>query len=345
MTDLRSDTVTKPCPEMLKAMMLAPVGDDVYSEDPTVNLLEQTVAELSGKEAALFCTSGTLSNQIAIRTHLLQPPYSILCDSRAHIFKYEASGVNFHCGAAVIPVTPATSTGHLVAAEVEKHLVLSDDVHYAPTQLICLENTLNGSIFPQSDIESISMLAKTHSIPLHLDGARLWNASAETGISIKNLCKPFDSVSLCFSKGLGAPVGSVLVGSKQHIKKARHLRKLYGGGWRQAGILAGACMFALEHNWPKMKQVHDNAKYFCTKLLNLGFKLESPTETNMIWLDTKPLGMSADDVSQVLEKHNIKTFGGSGSAMRMVLHHQVPRDELEKIVDILKTHISLMTKN
>ncbi|KAJ1339644.1 hypothetical protein BSLG_005677 [Batrachochytrium salamandrivorans] len=209
---------------MLKAMMLAPVGDDVYSEDPTVNLLEQTVAELSGKRGSIV---------------LHKLPFELIFSSRhtpfyaipERIFSNIASGVNFHCSAAVIPVTPATSTGHLVAAEVEKHLVLSDDVHYAPTQLICLENTLNGSIFPQSDIEYFDTGKNTLN-SFAFGWARLWNASAETGISIKTC--------------------------------ANHLIVAWSTSW-----VCSSC----------------------------------PTETNMIWLDTKPLGMSADDVSQVLEKH------------------------------------------
>ncbi|KAH6568840.1 hypothetical protein BASA50_009354 [Batrachochytrium salamandrivorans] len=340
MADLRSDTFTKPTQGMMEAMMSSPVGDDVYEEDPTVNLLQDTVARLAGKEAALFCSSGTLSNQLAIRTHLVQPPYSMLCDARAHIITYEASGVSFHCGAAVTPVTPTNGSGHLTADQVAKRLILSKDVHYAPTALICLENTLDGSVFPLKDMEDISALAKTHSIPMHMDGARLWNASVATGISIREYCKPFDSVSLCFSKGLGAPIGSVLVGTTKYIQKARHFRKLYGGGWRQAGILAGACLYALEHHWPSMKEVHANATYLTSKLSSMGFGIAKPTETNMVWLDAKPLGMTSADVAHVLAKHEIKVSGSSDPVTRMVLHHQVSREHIEQIVDLLSSHIS-----
>ncbi|KAJ1343898.1 hypothetical protein BSLG_001559 [Batrachochytrium salamandrivorans] len=314
-------TVTKPTQGMMEAMMSSPVGDDVY--------------------------------ELAIRTHLVQPPYSMLCDARAHIITYEASGVSFHCGAAVTPVTPTNGSGHLTADQVAKRLILSKDVHYAPTALICLENTLDGSVFPLKDMEDISALAKTHSIPMHMDGARLWNASVATGISIREYCKPFDSVSLCFSKGkcrylffnadsigLGAPIGSVLVGTTKYIQKARHFRKLYGGGWRQAGILAGACLYALEHHWPSMKEVHANATYLTSKLSSMGFGIAKPTETNMVWLDAKPLGMTSADVAHVLAKHEIKVSGSSDPVTRMVLHHQVSREHIEQIVDLLSSHIS-----
>ncbi|KAI8915067.1 pyridoxal phosphate-dependent transferase [Entophlyctis helioformis] len=342
--DLRSDTVTKPTPEMLQAMISAPVGDDVFGEDPTISLLEETVAKLAGKEAALFCVSGTMGNQLAIRTHLKQPPYTVLCDARAHILNYEASGVSFHCGAGVIPVLPASGSGHLTAADVKKHLVLDDDVHHAPTQLVCLENTLHGSIVPIGNIKAISELARENGLAIHLDGARLWNAVIATGIPLSEYCSHFDSASLCFSKGLGAPVGTVLVGTKSFIKKARHFRKLYGGGWRQAGILANACLYALEHHWPAMKTDHANASFLADSLVGLGFALARPTETNMVWVDGQPLGLTAQDVANVLSEVGVKMFGGEDTVMRWVIHHQVSRSDVERIVVALTAFLSARPK-
>nr|KAJ3411716.1 Threonine aldolase [Polyrhizophydium stewartii] len=277
----------------------------------------------------------THKRKLGIRTHLKQPPYSVLCDARAHILNYEASGISFHCSAAVTGVEPKGPSGHLTAAQVERHLILSDEVYFAPTQLICLENTLNGSIVPLSDIKEIAALARSKGIPFHLDGARLWNASAATGVSIKEYCENFDSVSLCLSKGLGAPIGSILVGSAEFIKKARHFRKLYGGGWRQAGMLAAACLHAIEHHFPTMAQVHANAKRLSDSLVSLGFGLERRTETNMVWLDLSPLGATADDIARALLRERIRVYGGEGTVMRMVLHHQISRADVERAVAAL----------
>ncbi|KAL2919147.1 Threonine aldolase [Polyrhizophydium stewartii] len=353
--DVRSDTVTRPSPDMLQAMIAAPVGDDVFGEDPTINELERTVARLAGKEAALFCASGTMSNQVAIRSHLTQPPYSVLCDARAHVLNHEAGGIAFHCGAAVVAVPPREHTGHLTAALVKRHLITSTDIHTTPTRLVCLENTLNGSVMPIDDIRAISEFVRGKGIPIHLDGARLWNASAATGISIKDYCSHFDSVSLCFSKGgfntplcsqpgqcLGAPVGSVLVGSTEFIAKARHFRKLYGGAMRQAGILAAACLYALDHYFPTLSEVHANARYFGDALVALGFGLDRPVETNMVWLDTAPLGLVADDVAKVLLKARIRAFGGEDTVMRIVLHHQVSREDLERAVAELTVYVATL---
>ncbi|KAJ3103817.1 Threonine aldolase [Phlyctochytrium planicorne] len=220
---------------MWEAMRKAPVGDDVMEEDPTVKELEVMVSELTGKEDALFCVSGTMSNQIGIRTHLKSPPHSVLCDASSHVYNYEAGGISFHSQATVTPVRPQPGKTNLTLDAVKDNLILSDDVHYAPTKLVCLENTMNGEIMALPDIREISEYARSLGIGMHLDGARLWNASVATGISLKEYGKDFDSVrillmSLCLSKGLGAPIGSILVGDKAFIRKARHYRKLFGGG-------------------------------------------------------------------------------------------------------------------
>ncbi|KAI9104726.1 pyridoxal phosphate-dependent transferase [Phlyctochytrium arcticum] len=340
--DFRSDTVTKPTPEMLQAMMEAEVGDDVFDEDPTINELQRKIADMAGHEAALFCPTATMTNQIAIRTHLTAPPYTVICDHRSHIFNYEAAGVSFHCGAGLIPIQPEEGQRHLTAKAVEKHLILDDDVHHAPTKVICLENTLHGLIVPLDNIREITALAKKHDLKTHLDGARLWNASAATGIPIKEYTKHFDSISVCMSKGLGAPVGSVLIGNKTFIKKAKHFRKMYGGGWRQAGLLAGAALYALEKHFPaQLKLDHENAAYLAQLLgattdpatSTLGFTLLHPVETNMVWLKSP---VSAEVLAGGLGPAGVRVFGGEGHEVRLVLHHQVDRAGVEKFVEVVK---------
>ena len=295
------------------------------------------MATLAGKEAALFCSSGTLSNQLAIRTHLLQPPYSVLCDKRAHVNCYEAGGIAFHCGAAVITCIPKAPATHLTVDVVKKEIVLDDDIHHARTQLICLENTMNGEIFPLDEQRKISELARqTPGLAIHLDGARLWNAMVATGSTLKEMCDPYDSVSLCFSKGLGAPVGSVLVGSAKFIRKARHFRKLYGGGMRQAGLLAEACLFCLQHHLPNLHKDHENAAFLARSLQDLGLVLTKKCETNMVWVDFASFDLTADEVSAALAAKGIKIFSGSESEIRLVLHHQISRQAVVETISTIK---------
>ena len=226
--------------------------------------------------------SGTLSNQLAIRTHLHQPPYSIVCDVRSHINTYESGGASLHSGAHVIPLTPANKH-HLTWEDIEPRLVLAEEeVHSAPTRLICLENTLNGTIFPQEEAVRISENARKLGIAMHVDGARLWNVAAETGMSIKELSAPFDTVNMCFSKGLGAPVGSILAGPAKFIRKARHFRKVFGAGQRQTGPLAAAAKVAVETSFPKLKATHDLARYTQSELEKLGVRILTPAETGMV---------------------------------------------------------------
>jgi threonine aldolase len=208
--DLRSDTVTRPTEAMLRAAASCPVGDDVYGEDPTVNALEQRIAQMTGHEAAVFCASGTMTNQLGLRSHLTQPPHSVLCDARAHIHLYECGGIAFHSQAATVTVRPSNGR-YLTAEEIEASIV-DEDQHHAPTRVIALENTLNGMIFPLEEIKRIRQLAQAKRIALHLDGARLWNAAVATGTSLRQYGQLFDSMSLCLSKGMGCPIGSVLVG-------------------------------------------------------------------------------------------------------------------------------------
>ncbi|KAJ3014063.1 hypothetical protein HKX48_005345 [Thoreauomyces humboldtii] len=335
--DFRSDTVTKPTDAMRQAMLTAEVGDDVFAEDPTIQKLQSYIIELTGHEAALYLPSATMSNQIAVRTHLTQPPYSVICDHRAHVHNYESAGISFFtgtAGAALIPVAPASGEAHLTRAAVERHLVLDDDVHHAPTKLICMENTLNGEVVPLVNIAEVTALAHENNLKAHLDGARLWNASAKTGVSIKEYCSHFDSATLCLSKGLGSPVGSMLVGSKAFIKKATHYRKMFGGGWRQAGLLAAAALHALEHHRLNLPIDHANAAYLAEALVGLdaGFTLTKSVDTNMVWVASP---VTADELAAELGKHGIKIFGGSEREIRFVVHLQTPRKECERLVKII----------
>ncbi|KAJ3026912.1 UNVERIFIED_CONTAM: Threonine aldolase [Siphonaria sp. JEL0065] len=340
--DLRSDTVTTPTLEMRQAMANAPVGDDVFGDDPTIQRLETLAANLSGHESALFCASGTMTNQLGIRTLLTSPPHSVITDSRAHIYCYEASGVAHHSQALVIPVSPATGKNHLTADIIARHMIVDDDVHHAPTRVICLENTLGGEvreIFPFDELVKIRTLAKQYGIFMHLDGARLWNSSAATGISIKEYCSLFDTVSLCLSKGLGAPIGSVLVGSQSNIRKARHYRKMFGGGWRQGGILAAAAIVAIEKQFPSIANDHLTAKYLGEHLVGLGFELTRKVETNMVWFDTSKVGVSGDDLQRVLASKGVRVLGGPAGEQRWVVHHQVSRTSVDVIVQALSEYL------
>ncbi|OUM61730.1 hypothetical protein PIROE2DRAFT_67519 [Piromyces sp. E2] len=328
--DFRSDTVSKPTKEMIAAMYTYPVGDDGYGEDPTVNLLEATVAELAGKEAAMFVASGIMSNQLALRSHLQTPPHSVLCDARSHIFNLECGGVAIHAGALMTPVKPSDGKTYITAADIEEALV-QKSIYSAPTKLISLENTLDGEIMPIEAIEGIHNFARSKGIPLHLDGARLWNASRETGIPIKEYAKYFDSVSLCFSKGLGAPVGSVLTGTAEFIERARQWRKIFGGAWRQAGHLAGACLYALEHHFPNLNKDHAAAKTLGQNLEGMGYKLIKRVDTNMVWVDDKEAPIKLGELAKEVASYGFKISGSS----RFVVHLG-NRDHVDRFVQVLQ---------
>ncbi|KAI8813162.1 pyridoxal phosphate-dependent transferase [Cladochytrium replicatum] len=330
--DFRSDTVTVPTPAMREAMANAEVGDDVLDGDPLSIKLEERVAAMSGHEAGLFCASGTMTNQIGIRCHMLAPPHSIVIDGRAHVYVYEAGGIAYHTGASLIHATPKPGLHHLTADVVEKALILDDNVHHAPTKLVCLENTMDGEIFPFDELKKISEMVRGHGLAIHLDGARLWNASVETGVPLKDYCQLFDSVSLCLSKGLGAPIGSVLVGSKAFIKKARHVRKFFGGGWRQAGMLAAAAHYVLDHHLPTLKNDHVRAKRLAASLEQLGCRIAKRVDTNMVWVDISPTGIQTEMLMRSFEEHGVKNFGPSDGVMRVVIHHQVPDQAIDAFV-------------
>ncbi|KAJ7492844.1 pyridoxal phosphate-dependent transferase [Mycena latifolia] len=325
-----SDTITVPTKEMYEYATLATIGDDVYFE-PSTNALESHMAQLTGKEAALFVPSGTASNQIALRCHLVQPPYTVMCDYRAHIYKYEAGGAAFHSGAAVSAVIP--SNGHHLTLDDVRQNMIGPEIHFAPTEVVALENTLNGTIIPQEEIIAISEFVHSQGVKLHLDGARLWHVAAETETPIKELCDPFDSVSLCFSKGLGAPIGSCLVGSKTFIAKARGIRKLFGGGMRQTGILAASAAYALTYNFPLLPGVHDLARKLEAGLEEIGVEISSRAETCMIFYDPSTVGVSyaeiADRASDLPEP---LVLGGS----RLVVHIQTSESAVEDFLSVVR---------
>ncbi|CAH6722432.1 low specificity L-threonine aldolase [[Candida] jaroonii] len=308
--EFRSDTFTVPTMSMIeKAAKITTYGDSVYKEDEITLELEHQMCELSGKESALFCVSGTMSNQIGLRANLYQPPYSILCDHRSHVFLHEAGGLATLSQAMVHPVIP--SNGNYITLEdiIENFTPDNGDIHAAPTKVISLENTLHGIILPLEEIKKISAFAKSQNIRLHLDGARLWNASAETGIPIKEYCSYFDSVSLCLSKSLGAPMGSILVGDKQFIDKANHFKKQNGGGIRQAGIVTSMALVAIEENFPKLKKSHEYAKNVGDFCVSKGIKLESPVNTNFVFIDFKAMKMNEDLFIKKGQLNNIKLMG------------------------------------
>ncbi|MBE2226655.1 MAG: threonine aldolase family protein, partial [Ignavibacteria bacterium] len=247
MIDLRSDTVTKPSPEMREAMANAEVGDDVWGDDPTVNLLQDKCKELTGKPAALFVTSGCMGNQLAIKSHT-NPAEEIIAEWDSHIVKYEIAGPSFISGVQVMPLKG--THGVMDAGEIEAH-IRPDWYHYPKTSLVCIENTHNragGTVYPLNEIKSVSKVCRNNNLKLHLDGARIFNASVESGVSVKEYASQVDSITFCFSKGLGAPIGSILCGDEEFITRAHKYRKILGGGMRQAGIIAAGALYAIENN-------------------------------------------------------------------------------------------------
>lgn len=326
--DFRSDTITLPLPEMLEASRTCALGDAVFHEDETTLAFEKKMTELTGKEAALFCTSGTMSNQIALRTHLHQPPHSILCDHRGHVYTAEAGGLATLSQAMVTPVVP-TNGLYITLEDIKRSVILGDDVHTAPTKVISLENTLAGVVFPLDEIERISRWAHENGLKMHLDGARLWNATVALGCTLEDVCKHFDSVSLCMSKGMCAAVGSVIVGEKPFISKAEWFRKQQGGGIRQAGVLTSQCLVAIDKVWPKMENTHRLAKKLALGLLELGFELLIPVETNIVWLDEASI--SIDKLREECTKRGIKIFRG-----RLVLHYWTTEEAVDDLIEAAK---------
>ncbi len=335
--DLRSDTVTKPGKAMLEAMFSAPVGDDVFSEDPTITELEVYAAKLFGKEAALFCPSGTMTNQIAIKAHT-EPGNEVICDVNSHIYNYEGGGISFNSG---VQAKLLQGQEGRLSAELIEPAINGDFDWLTNTRLVSLENTVNragGSYYTLAQIKPIHALCQAKNLKLHLDGARIFNALTESGESTLETGKYFDSISICLSKGLGAPVGSLLLGDKEFIKKARRIRKVFGGGMRQAGFLAAAGLYALKHNVERLKEDHLRAKKLEACLLALPY-VESvlPVYTNIVIFNLKKEVISGEDFEKKLREKNIKISAFGKQTIRMVTHLDFTEDMLETSLNVLKS--------
>ncbi|KAH7370699.1 pyridoxal phosphate-dependent transferase [Rhexocercosporidium sp. MPI-PUGE-AT-0058] len=336
--DFRSDVVTTPTPSMLQAIQNTTLLDDVFCEDTTTLSLESHLANLTSHESALFVLSGTMGNQLALRTHLTQPPHSVLCDHRAHIIEWEAGGVASLSGALVKGVVPKNGV-YLTLEDVQKNVVLGDEIHGCPTRVISLENTLGGTIMPLEEVKRISAFSKEHGIKMHLDGARIWEAVVAGAGSLPEYTREFDSASLCFSKGLGAPIGSILVGREKFIKHARWVRKSIGGGLRQSGVVTAAARIAVDETFGKgpngegglLKQSHVTAKKIAGIWTEMGGKLSQPTETNMVWFDLDDVGISADEFVEMGRKHGLRFLGP-----RLVVHYQISDEAVQKLEVVLK---------
>ncbi|KXN68695.1 hypothetical protein CONCODRAFT_60075 [Conidiobolus coronatus NRRL 28638] len=334
--DLRSDTITKPTADMLNFMKNASPGDNVLGEDEDSIELENKLSKLTGMKSGLFCASGTMSNQLGIRSALKQPPYSIICDYRSHIYQYESNALSHISQALTIPVNPK-STNYLTLADILEHIRLDEcDAHLAPTKLISLENTLNGSLFNIEELKKISNYCKQAKIHLHLDGARLWNASIKENIPLKRYCELFDSVSLCFSKGLGAPIGSIILGSDELIKKSKQFRKMVGGGWRQSGMLAKAVDYCLENNQPLLNKDHQRVGELAGKLQQLKLTFDYPPDTNMLFVNFKNYQISGDLVAKRLQEEGILCYSYGGCTIRLVFHYQLPHNVVDRVYIAIK---------
>lgn len=333
--DYRSDTLTKPTREMLEAMMNAPVGDDVFGEDPSVNELESLSARLFGMEAGLFCPSGTMTNQIAIKCHT-QPGDEVICDSTAHIYQYEGGGIAFNSGASVKLING--QNGIMTAEQVALGINL-DDVHKAHTSLVCLENTSNrggGSCYELSEIQKIRQVCDENGLILHLDGARLFNALVAKKQKAEDYGKLFHSISICLSKSLGCPVGSVLLGTKEMIKKARRIRKVFGGGMRQAGYLAAAGIYALNNHIDRLEQDHLHAQQLSEALSKKSFIGNIfPVETNIVIFEVKQ-PFTPQSLLAKMKERGVLWYAISPTQVRIVTHLDVTEAMIHRTIEIIE---------
>jgi threonine aldolase len=331
--DFRSDTVTKPTPAMLDAMMHAKVGDDVFGEDPSINKLEEMAALLFNMEAALYSPSGTMSNQIGIRCHT-QPGDEVICASNAHVYIYEGGGIASNSGSQVKAIEG--SFGRMNAIQIAA-AINPDDVHKARTSLVCLENTSNrggGSCYDFEEIKKIRKVCDENNLQLHLDGARLFNALIAKSETAKQYGDIFDSISICLNKGLGCPIGSILMGRKDYIKKARRVRKVFGGGMRQAGFMAAAGIFAFENNMERLAEDHAHAKQIEAILLTKKFVNNiNPVETNIVIAETN---IPAKEIAKQLEEKGIKTIAIATNQIRFVTHLDISPLMMEQTIETIK---------
>lgn len=338
--DLRSDTVTKPGPEMLKAMMSAEVGDDVWNEDPTVTALERAAAQRFGKEAGLLCPSGTMTNQIAIRVHT-RPGDEVICAAESHIYNYEGGGIAANSGASV-RLLGQNDRGRFTAEDV-LGAVQPDDPHAPRSRLVVVEDTVNrggGAIWSKAELGRIGEVCAQHNLRYHLDGARVFNRLVATEDDPADYGRPFDSISVCLSKGLGAPVGSVLLGSNKFIHQARRMRKLMGGGMRQAGYLAAAGLYALEHNVARLAKDHAKAAALASALADAPWcsSVVAP-DTNIVICHTRP-GLSAAAAVKHLHGHGVLASAMGPNLVRFVTHLDISKAQLEIACDVVRTPIA-----
>ena len=335
-TDLRSDTITRPTKAMRQAMAEADVGDDVFGDDPSVNLLQERSASLFGKEAALFVPSGTMANQVALRTHT-EPGDEVVVESNSHIFLYEGGGFAALSGLSARCVEG--EGGLLSASDVRGAIRPPGGLsHFPVTKLICLENTSNrggGTIYRPERVEAIAEVARTEELALHLDGARFFNAVVELGLPPAELASPFDSIAFCLSKGLGCPVGSLIVGSRAFIDRAHRFRKMFGGGMRQAGVLAAAGLHALDHHVDRLRDDHTRARRLAETVAGMpGLRVDlERVETNMVYVDILPGGQDASDWVEKLDSMNVRVVATSPSQLRAVTHLDVDDQGISQAID------------
>lgn len=338
--DLRSDTVTRPSLEMRQAMAEAEVGDDVYAEDPTVNRLQEKAAEMLGFEASLFVPSGTMGNQVAIWTHT-DPGQEVIVEKESHVYNYELGVMSDFSGVTPRPI--ASDDGTLEIEEIKKEI--NPPKYYLPeTGLITLENTHNyqgGKVYPQEKIREVIDFANEAGLPVHLDGARVFNAAVASNREPSEIVNGLSSVMFCLSKGLGAPVGSMLVGSEEFIEKALVGRKRFGGGMRQVGILAAAGLYALENNVERMAEDHENAKKLWKALKELGFGLKpDPVETNIFFADTEKAGVNAEELAAFLKNRGIIIGPRGENEIRFVTHLDVDEDDIDRAIAGIKNYMA-----
>ena len=328
--DLRSDTVTWPTPEMRKAAAEAKVGDDVYGEDPTVNELEKLAAEILGKKAGLFVSSGTMGNLVGVLSHT-QRGDEIILESRSHIYLNEAGNIATVGG--LMARTVPGEQGWMNPLDIEK-AIRSEDIHHPVTRLVCIENTHNlagGIAITPKQLKADWDVAKAYGLGVHMDGARLFNAAIALNVNARDLAKYADTVQICLSKGLSAPVGSVLVGSEDLVKKARKYRKMVGGGMRQAGIIAAPGIIALTKMVERLKDDHENAKILADGLQGLGIKINNMVQTNMVYIDFSTIGWKSEDWNKAMRKLGWKS-DSNGTAIRLCTHYGIEREDIENLI-------------
>ena len=328
MIDLRSDTVTRPTPGMRRAMAEAVVGDDVFGDDPTVRELERRVAELAGKPASLFVPSGTMGNQLAVHGHTT-PGDEVLLDAESHIALYEQGGVaaNSGCMARTVP----TDRGVMAPQALEEAIRDHSDDHVSRLALVCLENTHNrhgGAVVPLERLRAVAEAARARGLRVHLDGARLWNAEAASGTPIREWAAQADSVMMCFSKALGAPIGSILAGETEWIRRARRLRKRWGGGMRQVGILAAACLYALDHHRQRLAEDHARARTLAARLAEAPGVTVRPPETNIVFADLEHPALERDRLREAMERRGVLVWPFGRRRLRLMTHLDVSDEDV-----------------